>query len=426
MLKKGAKGDLVEMLQNFLNEKLKAGLTVDGQFGSNTDKAVRKFQQLKKIEADGVVGPQTAAAIGQAGGSKYSKLAAAFGKYVQEKDAGAKDPNPKPAKKDDDKDDKKPSSQDKNLVSKSDWNSWADASLKALGKISDNLTGVAGNLNQSRASVEKFMSSRKIASHLVPPLPDASAFSTAESAAKKFGAALKPADILKSPALLQEAIDALNAAIKSMSDFRAKVDGKGKSVDSLAIREKLLSGWPSPSDCKDHPSGGKTMKGGGDTLKSMTKELITALAKTNQSASIKIPDIDDAGVFATSIENLLKNSSELKKLTAAVAEKLLKTTKVPGLNQKDLADFIDGWIQKAGQVVIKDAAPKIAEGARDIDDFRSKLADELQKKLPLNDIVQVINHPEVQKAAKALGKAVEKGLPKIGTGMMNQLFGKKR
>lgn len=57
-LKQGDKGFGVQALQTAL------GITVDGDFGPNTDKAVRDFQTAKGLTADGIVGPKTAAALG--------------------------------------------------------------------------------------------------------------------------------------------------------------------------------------------------------------------------------------------------------------------------------------------------------------------------------------------------------------------------
>lgn len=51
-VKKGAKGTDVKYLQKFLNWCINAGLTVDGEAGDNTVKAIKQFQ--KKYEADGV------------------------------------------------------------------------------------------------------------------------------------------------------------------------------------------------------------------------------------------------------------------------------------------------------------------------------------------------------------------------------------
>jgi peptidoglycan hydrolase-like protein with peptidoglycan-binding domain len=61
LLELGAKGDAVRRLQILLNDNLRPGLQlrVDGHFGAKTETAVMKFQELRKLEADGVVGPQT-------------------------------------------------------------------------------------------------------------------------------------------------------------------------------------------------------------------------------------------------------------------------------------------------------------------------------------------------------------------------------
>ena len=61
-LKVGSKGPAVECLQGALN-KSGAKLDVDGKFGSGTKKAVQAFQKKKKLSVDGIVGPQTWAAL---------------------------------------------------------------------------------------------------------------------------------------------------------------------------------------------------------------------------------------------------------------------------------------------------------------------------------------------------------------------------
>lgn len=64
VLKKGSSGQQVKQLQQKLNA---AGFncgTVDGIFGTNTYNAVRKFQESKGLKVDGIVGSQTAKALG--------------------------------------------------------------------------------------------------------------------------------------------------------------------------------------------------------------------------------------------------------------------------------------------------------------------------------------------------------------------------
>ena len=64
MLRLGSKGAQVRELQRLL---VRAGSTVnvDGDFGPATKEAVKTFQQLVGIEVDGVVGPQTWAALNE-------------------------------------------------------------------------------------------------------------------------------------------------------------------------------------------------------------------------------------------------------------------------------------------------------------------------------------------------------------------------
>ena len=57
-LRRGAKGETVELLQELLNV---AGIQVkiDGDFGVLTEEAVKKFQELNGLKPDGIVGPLT-------------------------------------------------------------------------------------------------------------------------------------------------------------------------------------------------------------------------------------------------------------------------------------------------------------------------------------------------------------------------------
>ena len=53
LLKLGSNGDQVKTLQQFL------GIPVTGEFDSNTDQAVRKYQEEHGLEVDGIIGPDT-------------------------------------------------------------------------------------------------------------------------------------------------------------------------------------------------------------------------------------------------------------------------------------------------------------------------------------------------------------------------------
>lgn len=58
LLKKGSKNDSVIYLQNMLN-KNGAELKCDGDFGNNTDHAVREYQSKNGLTVDGIVGYNT-------------------------------------------------------------------------------------------------------------------------------------------------------------------------------------------------------------------------------------------------------------------------------------------------------------------------------------------------------------------------------
>lgn len=66
--KKGASGATVTEIQTRLKNWGYYSGEVDGMFGSETEKAVKYFQQKNGLTADGVVGAQTLAALGINGG----------------------------------------------------------------------------------------------------------------------------------------------------------------------------------------------------------------------------------------------------------------------------------------------------------------------------------------------------------------------
>lgn len=66
ILRKGSRGDEVEVLQHLLNVEGHK-VTIDGDFGPKTEVAVKAFQKAHAEEcgeADGIVGPRTWAALG--------------------------------------------------------------------------------------------------------------------------------------------------------------------------------------------------------------------------------------------------------------------------------------------------------------------------------------------------------------------------
>jgi hypothetical protein len=80
-LKQGSKGKLVVNLQSYLNWKAKLPKPIpgDGVFGPATVEAVRLFQKRANLPVDGMVGPQTAAALAKLVGPSATSFAKAFG-----------------------------------------------------------------------------------------------------------------------------------------------------------------------------------------------------------------------------------------------------------------------------------------------------------------------------------------------------------
>lgn len=63
VLRQGAAGKAVGILQEQLFRRGLMSAKIDGVFGTITDRAVRAFQALVKLEPDGIVGPKTWAAL---------------------------------------------------------------------------------------------------------------------------------------------------------------------------------------------------------------------------------------------------------------------------------------------------------------------------------------------------------------------------
>jgi hypothetical protein len=66
LIKRGCKGGAVERLQTWLARDLGYGIAIDHDFGPKTEAAVKAFQQAHGLEADGIVGRITWAALAQA------------------------------------------------------------------------------------------------------------------------------------------------------------------------------------------------------------------------------------------------------------------------------------------------------------------------------------------------------------------------
>lgn len=83
-IKKGSHGASVAYCQNLLNVRLpgQAPLWVDGIFGIKTDAGVRRYQTMKRLVADGVVGPLTWAAL-EAGPPPIKKRPAAASRTAE-------------------------------------------------------------------------------------------------------------------------------------------------------------------------------------------------------------------------------------------------------------------------------------------------------------------------------------------------------
>ena len=62
-LKIGSRGEAVKTVQTFLKQQNLYTGPINGKFGHQTQLAVMKFQKSKGLRADGVIGPQTQAAM---------------------------------------------------------------------------------------------------------------------------------------------------------------------------------------------------------------------------------------------------------------------------------------------------------------------------------------------------------------------------
>lgn len=61
---KGSMGAVVSNIQTYLN-KLGFPCVADGEFGANTDRAVKAFQEANGLTADGIVGPKTVSILAE-------------------------------------------------------------------------------------------------------------------------------------------------------------------------------------------------------------------------------------------------------------------------------------------------------------------------------------------------------------------------
>ena len=81
LLKQGSKGNEVKTMQQKLKNWGYYTGGVDGIYGPLTKKAVEYFQRKNGLKIDGIVGPQTLAALGMSGGSSSSSSSGGTGNY---------------------------------------------------------------------------------------------------------------------------------------------------------------------------------------------------------------------------------------------------------------------------------------------------------------------------------------------------------
>ncbi len=74
VLAKGATGEDVKWLQSALNTAMNANLTVDGNFGGNTETALIEFQKSKGIDANGKADSATINALAEATGQRITTV----------------------------------------------------------------------------------------------------------------------------------------------------------------------------------------------------------------------------------------------------------------------------------------------------------------------------------------------------------------
>ena len=86
----GSRGPTVAYCQNLLNARMniRPSLWVDGIFGAHTDAKVRRYQSVKHLAVDGIVGPMTWASL-EAGPPVIRKRPAAAGPPVVPATGGA-------------------------------------------------------------------------------------------------------------------------------------------------------------------------------------------------------------------------------------------------------------------------------------------------------------------------------------------------
>jgi len=85
VLRRGAKGEDVKQLQTRLRSHGFPTLAVDGDFGPATEAAVRHFQSERKLVVDGIVGPQTWAALGAAADPHEQRIKQAVSFFREQK-----------------------------------------------------------------------------------------------------------------------------------------------------------------------------------------------------------------------------------------------------------------------------------------------------------------------------------------------------
>jgi hypothetical protein len=354
ILKQGAKGPLVQILQKFLNLKGKLPQPVPetGEFCAETKEGVKAFQKKSGLAVDGTVGADTAAALAKLVGPSASSWARPFG--TPEGDA---------------KEEEKPKEElvtitlngKTGTMTKTEF---ADFQKQARDAMRGTLRAAQQQAAQARTLWDHFQEMNTAGgvdgvvawcvSLTGPELPDGGLIVDAEAAVKQLESALNGNDFDKIAAALQKLAEPVNKAGKAMWDYqKAVVGSSGNWVTGLEVTRDVsfeVAKAIAKFESGGNPAAAKAIDTAAAAIKSIAGEAGKVVAGTSGGAGSALKTVATETLIAGITALLLGEGSKGKQVIDGIQKSVLARLGKSGCQwlsgRPALQKFIAVWVSK--------------------------------------------------------------------------------
>jgi hypothetical protein len=415
ILKQGAKGPLVQILQKFLNLKGKLPKPVPetGEFCAETKEGVRAFQKKSGLTVDGTVGADTAAALAKLVGSSAGSWARPFG--TPQADA---------------KEEEKPKEDlvtitlngKTGTMTKTEF---ADFQKQAKDAIRLTLRAAQQQAAQARTLWNHFQEMNTdggvdgvvawCVSLTGSKLPDGGLIVDAEAAVKRLESALNGTDFDKIAAALQSLTDPVNKAARAMWEYQKAVIGSsGNWVTGLEVTRDVsfeVAKAIAKFESGGNPAAAKAIDTAAEAIKSISGEAGKAVAGTSAGLGSAIKNVATdtviAGIMALLMGEGSKGKHVVEQIEKSLAARLSKTGCQWIASRPALQKFLAAWVAKylaANASTIARETMKFAATDMTFDQLADNVAKSLVTSFPLCGLDSFVD----QKFAKSTLEKMKK------------------